>query len=95
MAPPSTSGGMVQMPEDDLEELLAVAASRGAKQALHDLGLHDDEAACDIRDLRILLAAFRSARSTFWQTTVRVLTTMFLAALMAGLAIKMKLFGGQ
>jgi hypothetical protein len=44
--------------------------------------------------LRGLLEAWRDARRTAWRTTVKVLTTGILAALLVGAAIKLKLTGG-
>ena len=45
-------------------------------------------------DLRGLIEAWREARQTAWQTTVKVLTTGVLAALLVGIAIKLRLLGG-
>ena len=80
---------------EELEELLATAAGRGARQALAAMGLHDEGAADDIRDLRGLLTAWRQAKSAAWQTAVRTAVTAFLALLVTGLAVKLKMFGGQ
>jgi hypothetical protein len=79
---------------DDLDELLTRAAERGAERALACLGLENGHAARDIRDLRGLIDAWREARRTVWQTTVKVLTTGVLAALLVGIAIKLRLMGG-
>lgn len=92
---PSMEDGHVRMPEEEFEELLELAAERGAKRALANVGLVDEGAANDIRDLRSLLGAFRAAKHTAWSTIVRLVTTGLLLALMAGLAIKLKLFGGM
>jgi hypothetical protein len=70
------------------------AAERGAERALACLGLENGHAARDIRDLRGLIDAWREARRTVWQTTVKVLTTGVLAALLVGIAIKLRLMGG-
>ena len=91
---PSTKDGHVRMPEEEFEELLELAAERGAKRALADVGLIDEHAANDIRDLRSLLSAVRMAKRTAWQTVVRLITTGLILALIAGVAIKLKLFGG-
>ena len=90
---PSTKDGHVVMPEEAFEQFLELAAERGAKRALADVGLVDEEAASDIRDLRSLLGSLRLAKRTAVQTTVRLVTTGILLALMAGIAIKLKLFG--
>ena len=92
---PSTKDGHVVMPELEFEELLELAAERGAKRALADVGLVVEYAAGDIRDLRSLLGAIRVAKRTAWQTVVRLLTTSLILALIGGIAIKLKLFGGQ
>ncbi|WP_367025569.1 DUF6127 family protein [Methylococcus sp. ANG] len=74
MSPPNLQDGMVVMPRDEFEELLARAAERGARRALADVGLDGEGAA--------------------WQAVVRLVTTGFLLALVAGAAIKLKVFGG-
>lgn len=94
MSPPTLQDGMVVMPRDEFEELLARAAERGARRALADVGLDGPEAADDIRELRGLLEAFNAAKHTAWQTVVRLVTTGFLLALVAGAVIKLKVFGG-
>ena len=92
---PTMGDGHVVMPEEEFEEYLELAAERGAKRALADVGLVDADAASDIRDLRSLLGAVRMARRTAWQTVVRLVTTGLILALIAGVAIKLKLFGGN
>lgn len=79
---------------EDLDDLLTRAAERGAERCLAHLGLENGYAAKDIRELRDLLEAWRDARRTAWQTTVKVVTTGVLAALLVGAAIKLKLMGG-
>ncbi|MFW9615053.1 DUF6127 family protein [Aquabacterium sp.] len=79
---------------DDLDDLLTRAAERGAERCLAHLGLENGHAARDIRELRDLLEAWRDARRTAWQTTIKVVTTGILAALLVGAAIKLRLMGG-
>ena len=50
MNSPAMKDGHVRMPEEEFEELLALAAERGAKRALADVGLVDEQAADDVRD---------------------------------------------
>jgi len=45
MSPPTLQDGMVVMPRDEFEELLARAAERGARRALADVGLDGEDAA--------------------------------------------------
>ena len=79
---------------EDFDDLLERAAERGAERCLAHLGLENGHAAKDIHELRDLLEAWRDARRTAWQTTVKVVTTCILAALLVGAAIKLKLLGG-
>ena len=92
MTPPSKDAGLIRMPEDEFEAMLSRAAEKGARKALADVGLEGPEAAIDIRDLRTLLASLRTARRTAWQTIIRLITTALLLALIAGVAVKLKLF---
>ena len=85
---------MLLLRKEDFDELLTHAAERGAERVLAHLGLENGHAARDIRELRDLLDAWRDARRTAWQTTVKVVTTGILAALLVGAAIKLKLMGG-
>ena len=75
--------------EIEMELLLERAAKKGAREALHQLGLHDEEAPEDIRELRNLLDSYRDAKKTAWSTTIKIVTTAFLAVLMAGAYIKL------
>ena len=90
--PPTESTLLLR--HEDFDELLNIAAQRGAERCLAHLGLENGHAAKDIRELRDLLEAWRDARRTAWQTTVKVITTGILAALLVGAAIKLKLLGG-
>ena len=85
---------LLVLSREDFEDLLDRAAERGAERCLSHLGLENGHAAGDIRELRDLVDAWRDARRTAWQVFVRVLTTGVLAALLLGLSVKMKLFGG-
>ncbi len=85
---------MVTIPQEEFEAMLERAAERGAERCLAHLGLENGSAAKDIRELRDLLEAWRDARRTAWQTTIKVVTTGILAALLVGAAIKLKLMGG-
>lgn len=94
MTPPSFENGFVRMSEPEFELLLARAAEKGARRALADVGLDGPDAALDIRDLRSLLDGVRFVRGAAVQTAVRMAVTALLVALMAGAAVKLKLFGG-
>ena len=85
---------MLLLRREDFDELLDRAAERGAERCLAHLGLENGHAARDIRDLRDLLEAWRDARRTAWQTTIKVVTTGILAVLLVGAAIKLMLMVG-
>jgi len=85
---------MVTMPHDDFEQMLERAAERGARHALHEVGLDGEDAAHDIRELRDLLDAFNQAKKTAGLTIIKMVVTGLVLALMTGSLIKLKLFGG-
>lgn len=94
MAPQDNKEPMVRVPREEFEEMLNRAAEKGALRALADVGLDGKNAAEDIRELRSLLQALNIAKRTAWQTVVRITTTGLILALIAGAAIKLKIFEG-
>jgi hypothetical protein len=64
----------IQLTLEELEAMLDRAAKKGARAALEELGLHDENAPKDLDELRGLLSAWRETRSTMWQTVVRIVT---------------------
>ncbi len=85
---------MVTMPHDDFEQMLERAAERGARHALHGVGLDGEDAAHDIRELRNLLDAFNEAKKTAGLTIIKMVVTGLVMAILTGSLIKLKLFGG-
>lgn len=85
---------MLLLRREDFDELLDRAAERGAERCLAYLGLENGSVAKGIRELRDLLEAWRDARRTAWQTTIKVVTIGILAVLLVRAAIKLKLMGG-
>lgn len=85
---------MVTLPQDEFEAILERAAERGARHALHEVGLDGEDAAHDIRELRNLLDAFNEAKKTAGLTIIKMLVTGMVMALLAGAFVKLKLFGG-
>lgn len=67
--------GNVTITPEELEAMLDRAAKRGARAALEELGLHDENAGRDIEDMRELLASWRDARRTAWRTIIKWVTT--------------------
>ena len=73
------------MNKEELQVLIEQSAELGAKKALRDIGLSEDkDLLSDVSELRSLLDSWRSAKRTVGKTIVQALTTLFLAALMAG-----------
>ena len=73
------------MTKEEMANLIEQSAELGAKKALRDIGFSGDDALLsDVSELRSLLDSWRSAKRTVGKTIVQALTTLFLAALMAG-----------
>lgn len=83
----------VTLPQEELERLLEYAATKGAKTALHGVGLDGEDAAHDIRELRNLLDAFNEAKRTAGITIVKMLVTGLVLAVLTGTILKLKVFG--
>ena len=95
MIPPRSDKGDLRMSEAEFRVILSQAAEEGAKRALADAGIDGKDAALDIRDLRSLLDCIRFVRRTAVQTAVHLITTGIMLALLAGIALKLKIFGGS
>ena len=63
---------------EELEAMLDRAAKKGAAAALRELGLQDDDAASDLREMRSLLDAWRLTKKSIWSTTVKMGTVAVL-----------------
>jgi hypothetical protein len=72
------------MDERQLDLLLEQAAERGARRALERLGLHDDDAGKDIRDLRTLIDGWRDAKRTVSKAIIQWATIGVLGLLTIG-----------
>jgi hypothetical protein len=75
--------------DDATRRLIEDAAEAGARKALARVGLQDDDAIHDVRELRNLLDSWRQTKSTIGQTITRVTTMFLLGALAAGTTIKL------
>lgn len=94
MTPKQNDVGDIRMSEIAFQAMLTRAAEAGAKRALADAGIDGKDAALDIRDLRSLLDCIRFVRRTAVQTAVHLITTGVMLALLAGIALKLRIFGG-
>ena len=76
---------MSSITPEELEDMLDRAAKRGAKAALREVGLHDDEARKDIQEMRSLLEAWRDTRRGVWSTIVKMSTVAVITFIAASL----------
>ena len=73
------------MTKEEMAKLVEQSAELGAQKALKNIGFSEDkDLLTDVSELRGLLDSWRSAKRTVGRTIVQALTTLFLAALMAG-----------
>ena len=73
------------MTKEEMAKLIEQSAELGAQKVLRDIGfIEDKDLITDVSELRSLLDSWRSAKRTVGKTIVQALTTLFLAALMAG-----------
>ncbi len=72
-------GTLFQTPAE-LEAMLERAAHRGARRALESVGLHDDKAGDDVRDLRGLIRDWRTMRTGFLRGLGKILLWAILIA---------------
>ena len=69
---------MADLTEEQLEAMLDRAAKKGAAEALREVGLQDEDAANDIKEMRGLLDAWRLTKKSMWSTTVKMGTVAIL-----------------
>ena len=78
------------MTEAEIEVLIEKCAERAAEKALLKIGLSDESAYDDVRELRGLLEAWRDTKKTVGQTIARWVTTAILVAQAASAYMKVK-----
>ena len=64
------------------------------KSVLKEVGLHDDDAGNDVRDLRSLITDWRAMKKTIWQTVARWGTLIVLGLMTLGAWSKLNGGGG-
>ena len=64
------------------------------KSVLKEVGLHDDDAGNDVRELRSLVSDWRGMKKVVWQTVARAGTMFVLGLLMLGAWAKLGGGGG-
>jgi hypothetical protein len=79
------SSKKITITEDHLSAIVREAARDGAHQALAEVGLGDETASGDIKDLRNLIDSWRDIRKTARQSFVQTITKGIIIALLVGL----------
>ena len=79
-----SSAGNYIISECEFEELIKRASKQGAKLVLCELGLDDDDAHLDIRDLRNLLNSFRMAKRQGFKVFIKWLVIGIMTLITAG-----------
>jgi hypothetical protein len=74
-----------------LRALVEESSQSGARRALGALGLDDERARRDMDELRELLGAWRDAKRTAWRAVVTWAVRIALAAVLVGIAVKLRL----
>jgi hypothetical protein len=66
------------------EQQLRTIVREETRQALKEVGLADEDAGNDVRDLRSLISDWRGMKKVVWQTVARAGTVFVLGLLMLG-----------
>jgi hypothetical protein len=74
-----------------LRAIVEESSQAGARRALASLGLDDERARRDMDELRELLSAWRDAKRTAWRAVVTWAVRIALAAVLVGIAVKLRL----
>jgi hypothetical protein len=77
------------------QQLLRTIVREEMKSALKEIGLHDDDAGDDVRDLRSLITDWRGMKKTIMQTIARAGTVFVLGLLMFGAWAKINGSGNE
>ncbi len=70
--------------QDQLDAAVTAAAKEGAREALKQIGLGDENAINDVREFRDLISAWRFAKKTAFETFVKWVTVAFIGLIIAG-----------
>lgn len=77
------------------EQTLRTIVREEMKSALKEIGLHDEDAGDDVRDLRSLITDWRGMKKTIMQTIARAGTVFVLGLLMLGAWAKINGSGNE
>ena len=85
----------IQITREELNTLMREAAREGARTALSEVGLNDEEAGQDVRELRNLIESWRSSKKIIGSTVLKMITTGVLIFIAAAVAMKMGIGSGE
>jgi hypothetical protein len=71
---------MIVLTEAQIQKMITCAV----KASFKELGLHDDMAGVDVKELRSFLDAFRSAKTVIWKTILTLIVTGMMMMLSMG-----------
>lgn len=74
--------------DEEIEAIIQRTAKVAAKEALRDVGLQDDNAIHDLKELRDLLDSWREIRKSVAHTVIKIITMTVLGALVTGMYFK-------
>ena len=77
------------------EQTLRTIVREETRQALKEVGLADDDAGNDVRDLRSLITDWRAIKKTIWHTIARWGTLVVLGLLTLGAWSRINGGGGE
>lgn len=80
---------MTMRMDAEMEALVERASASGAARALAALGLDDENARDDVKELRELLSAWRDAKRSAWKAVVDWVVRGVLALLLVAIAVRM------
>lgn len=75
---------LMDMDEERLRRVVQEAVREEINHAFREVGLHDDDAPADVRDLRGLLRTYKQAQSTVLKTILTFITLAFLGLVSFG-----------
>jgi hypothetical protein len=87
--------GNVNMTPEEFEAMLDRVAKKGARAALEELGLHDQNAEKDLEEIRNLLTSWRDTKKAIWSTVVKVVTVAVLTFIAGAVGFYVKNNVGQ
>lgn len=71
---------LIVLTEAQIQTMITCAV----RQSFKELGLHDDAAGADVKELRSFLDAFRAAKTVIWKTVLTLVVTGMMMLLSMG-----------